>query len=715
MTGIEWSGIPGYMQHHLRWSVFRRKYNHEKKEYDKQICTPTGGAPHNGYPDVNNSYDFTDFTSVKKLCELDHSFIPAFYILKSDRLIFLDFDAPCTVPDYPTYTERSLNGGFHVVGFYDGDKPTLPDTKEIYIDKRWMISTGNVVDGKSGINDITDHLKQYTHKDEEDKIPQFKIPTFVIEGERHNFFRSLVLSLVSKELSFEAILAACLAENIKSVNPPSTEPELTKLIVNLYDWASKKKRVKDQEPKREKTPEQTLAKDCIFLTEVSAAERFVKVIDGDYLYNVDTKKWHRWTGKVWEIDYRNQILNRCREFVKTLYSDIGEAIDRKMFFKEVERLNNNRSIKNIVELAGLQLTRRSEDFDIDYHILNVQNGTIEFNNDGTIKLREHCKSDMCSLICGCDYDPEVSIPDIWTKHIKKISAENEGWVDTLQTALGYLIEGGNPLEIILFTHGNGRNGKSVTLRTLSGILGGYAVTVNPLTLMEHGNDTKSPERLKMRNVRLILAQEGKKAEEDHIKDTTTLDTAFLKSASGKDKISARMLNSNVVHEFVVSGLVVLSTNHLPKINDRSIAIWERLVLVPFDYYFEPKERDDTIEDAFKTHKTGILNWFVEGWKRYKINKKIPKCEAATLDLEEYKGTDDEFAGFISTGITEKIGNLLPATELYSHYLVWCNKNRAITVNVKSFGEVMGDRYQKKRMKTGVYYRNIARKDFIFQN
>ena len=121
------------------------------------------------------------------------------------------------------------------------------------------------------------------------------------------------------------------------------------------------------------------------LTELAAAERFVEKITGGYLFNITTRKWHVWTGKVWQIDERNLVKNRCRAFVKSLYGDLGDIggkHGRVEYLGDVEKLNTRRGIENIISLAAIQLTKRSEDFDANPHVLNFQNGTIQFAPTG---------------------------------------------------------------------------------------------------------------------------------------------------------------------------------------------------------------------------------------------------------------------------------------------------------------------------------------------
>ncbi|WP_292427495.1 phage/plasmid primase, P4 family [Methanoregula sp.] len=474
-------------------------------------------------------------------------------------------------------------------------------------------------------------------------------------------------------------------------------------VHQLYDAMQQ-----DKKKRQERAAAEQAALPGVGLTELAASDRFVEKISGECVFNASTNRWHYWNGRVWKIDDRSLIKNRCRTFVKSLYADLGDIerkSDRAEYLGDVEKLNTRRGIDNIVALAAIQLTKRSEDFDSNPHILNLQNGTIEFTPNG-ITFREHRKEDLCSFIGGCEYRPDEPVPEIWINHAHKIASEDPDLSKTIQTVLGYCLDGGNPLEKIVIAYGAGRNGKSVTFRTFSRILGGYSVNVNPLTLMETGNKTTSPERLKMRNTRLIIAQEPNKPSDQHQKDTTVLDSGFLKAASGKDLISARNLYSNNIEEFAVSGVVTLSTNPLPTVNDHSVAFWDRLVLLPFDYYFRPEERDSHIEDKFDAVLAGILNWFIQGWENYRKKDTIDLCETAKIVLNEYRCADDEYAGFVHDCIEERKGAEVLGTALYDEYVSYTKSRYGTVKNSTTFGRDMSSRFSKKRKTSGIVYRDI---------
>lgn len=622
-----------------------------------------------------------------------------------------------------SWTEISSSGnGLHVWIITDANTPnTKPGTGFEVITDGHVKVTGNsfppaaplpirMVDGDAlrkilGLNG-TRTLAPGTRTTRPDE----KIP----EGQRNNELFRMAARLRSNGMSEAGIRAALLEENRIRCVPPLPDDEVIRIAGSAGQYPPGKPPVPAITTTTRIDPSgnvtvTTTAGERISLTELAAAERFVEKIAGECLFNVSTGKWHVWNGKVWKPDNRNHVRNRCRHFVKGLYADIA-GIDgrgeRSAYLSDVEKLNTKRGIENITGLAGIQLTRLSEDFDANPHVLNVQNGTLEFTGSGVV-FREHRKEDMCSFIAGCAYDPTAPVPEIWTRHVTLVASEDPELAKTVQSVFGYLLDGSNPLEKILVCYGAGRNGKSVTLRTIARVLGNYAVSVNPLTLMSDGNRTTSPERLKMRNVRLIVAQEPANPSENPNKaDKTTLDAGFLKSASGKDTIAARGLYSNDVQEFTVMGLICLSTNTLPTVNDRSVAFWDRLTLLPFDHYFRPEERDPKIEEKFSAVLPGILNWLIEGWDTYRKTGTIPLCPTILQVLTEYRNTDDEYAGFVADCIEDVKGAETPGDDLYTEYESWTRSRHNTPKPVQMFGRDMASRYSKKRKKTGIVYCDI---------
>jgi putative DNA primase/helicase len=344
---------------------------------------------------------------------------------------------------------------------------------------------------------------------------------------------------------------------------------------------------------------------------------------------------------------------------------------------------------------------RESDLDKDSFLLNCQNGTLDLR---TGLIRDPARDDFCSRITNTDYIPGASCP-AWEKHIETVLEGDAELITSVQELLGYSLFLGNPDAVFTVFFGSGRNGKSVSLEVVSEMMGTYAVNVSPNSFMSEG-DRAGSDRMLMRGARLITASEPT----DNSKKRCELDTGFIKAASGNDPISARRLYCEGT-TFKVQGLVVLSTNALPKIHDQSIAIWDRLWCVPFNHYFMPEERDKGIVKTLLSEKSGILNWLIAGYNRYQTKTRLIPCAAISDQTTEYRRDEDFYTPFFDSGSVsiEKNGRI-QASRLYSLYENWFKlqygDQRKATSSQK-FGRDMSTRFRKTKDMQFTYYQGIG--------
>jgi hypothetical protein len=301
-----YSQIPDYMQRQRRWSVFKRRWNEARKKFDKTPCTPTGGIPYPGYPNIENRNDFADFTDVKKLCDLDTTFFPAYYLLKKDRILFLDFDPPCDVPDYPTYTERSISGGYHCFGWYDGAIPKIPDTKEVYCDRRWVVVTGDIVGDKCDITDITDTVIEL-NRENGTTVPsaynRFRFEGDIPSGERNITLFRFASSMRAAGATKETIAAALATENKTRCHPPLPDSELMAIVNSAGKYPQ-------GEPPKRPAPEGDITRDRIYAG--ASSGEFTKVqqsLDAlIHVYNNPSPRIFVRSGKLCRIVYSENFV-----------------------------------------------------------------------------------------------------------------------------------------------------------------------------------------------------------------------------------------------------------------------------------------------------------------------------------------------------------------------------------------------------------------------
>ncbi len=95
-----------------------------------------------------------------------------------------------------------------------------------------------------------------------------------------------------------------------------------------------------------------------------------------------------------------------------------------------------------------------------------------------------------------------------------------------------------------------------------------------------------------------------------------INTELIKSLTGRDKITARMLYGKEF-EFVPQFKLYINTNYLPRIIDDTIFASNRINVIEFNKHFSEEEQDKTLKSKLREpdNLSGILNWFLLGWKR----------------------------------------------------------------------------------------------------
>ena len=225
---MNYDTIPEYFKKRAQWCVFKIKP-------DKIPVSYKGDAAKSNDPKT-----WGTFAQVIKAIEFEIGRVPAYCITKNDRLLFIDIDDPSTPEaqkclSLSTYTEKSQSGiGFHVLGWFDGEAPKNNGI-EFYTDGRWCILTGDIVDNKCDINEISDSFKPQPLKIKE----PLKIPDKITEGARNTTLHRASCALAARGLSDGAVLAAIIQENNEKCSPPLPLDEVKTLCTSAIEFNKK--------------------------------------------------------------------------------------------------------------------------------------------------------------------------------------------------------------------------------------------------------------------------------------------------------------------------------------------------------------------------------------------------------------------------------------------------------------------------------------------
>ena len=110
-----------------------------------------------------------------------------------------------------------------------------------------------------------------------------------------------------------------------------------------------------------------------------------------------------------------------------------------------------------------------------------------------------------------------------------------------------------------------------------------------------------------------------------------LDTSTLKALTGRDAIKVEK-KYETPFTAEISTKIIANSNHYLRTDDTSVGFWERILPIPFEVTFLPKDeyramgkspyfrmRDTKLESKLQAELAGIFNWSVRGLMRLQAN------------------------------------------------------------------------------------------------
>lgn len=289
-------------------------------------------------------------------------------------------------------------------------------------------------------------------------------------------------------------------------------------------------------------------------------------------------------------------------------------------------------------------------------LINLQNGTMEFTANGW-KLREFRAEDFLTYQLPFCYN-ETAICPMFDNYLLKVLPDTESRT-VLQEFAGYIF---TPLHLekMLVLYGDGRNGKSVFFNVLQALIGIENILTYPLGLFNHEYN-----RAKLSNALLNYSSE---------KGTDLNVETFKALISGEPQQAREPYGKS----FTLRNKVrfIMNANGLPKETEQTTSYFERYLIVPFETYIKPEERDTELAKKIITNELpGVFNWLLIGLNRITTQQKFSNCEKANLALSDFKRQSDNVALFIeeynyTTSETKKEA----LADIYNRYKDFCRND-----------------------------------------
>jgi len=431
-----------------------------------------------------------------------------------------------------------------------------------------------------------------------------------------------------------------------------------------------------------------------------------RVIDqfGDVIkYSYINKCWYIFNGSYWEVDQSGKI----HQLIDAMTESIGkekieippdadekeEAAIKKAFDKFVKHSRSNSAKKAVMDELKHRVSVAPNEFDIDKTLLNASNGYIDLASG---ELHDHDINKLFSKEANVEYSDKASC-DECIKFLDQIFDHDQELIDYVQTAVGYSMTGSIKEQIMFILYGNGRNGKSVFLETISNILGTYAKTIQASSIMVKQNSGgPNSDIARLAGARLVTSSEPNEG--------LRMDEGLVKQLTGGDKVVARQLYGKEF-EFEPEFKLWLATNHKPIIRGTDDGIWRRIRLIPFTVQIPDDQVDKDLKYKLARESIGILNWAVDGalkWQQHGLH--TPRViESAS---EGYREEMDVLSQFVSEACDTGTEYTINASQLYKLYKSWAEDNVQYQMSNTKFGREMTNRFKKVHTRAGAIYKGL---------
>lgn len=349
--------------------------------------------------------------------------------------------------------------------------------------------------------------------------------------------------------------------------------------------------------------------------------------------------------------------------------------ERAQLYKNFVRGRRNTSaMKNTLEAAIPMVLMDIKDFDQNCYLLNTPDSTVDLRK-GVKSARLHDPNDFLTKITLVS--PGDRGKDIWIEALNTFFCSDDELIEYVQKIVGIAAIGKVNLEAMIIAYGDGGNGKSTFWNAISRILGTYCGRISADSLTVGCRRNVKPEMAELKGKRLVIASE--------LEEGTRLNTAFVKQICSTDEIQAEKKYKDPF-SFIPTHLVVLYTNHLPKVGANDDGTWRRLIVIPFLAKIQ-KAKDIKNYTDYLIENAGpyILSWIIEGaQKAIKDNFKPPQPEVVKQAIKAYRENNDWLSIFIEdcceTG--EKLEQA--SGEFYQTYRNYCLQNGEYTRGTTDF-------------------------------
>ena len=312
-----------------------------------------------------------------------------------------------------------------------------------------------------------------------------------------------------------------------------------------------------------------------------------------------------------------------------VYKGGNHYVESKII-KHIPRLNASKRTE-VVKYLEILIDGNTKQSDAS--LIAFANGIYDLRNDS---LTPFTPDVVITNKINWDYNP-YAYSELVDNTLNKLACHDKEIRMLLEEAVGYSFFRRNELRKSFFLKGGKHNGKSTFLDMLQNLLGDENVSNLDLNQLSDRFSTSS-----MMNT---LANIGDDIADDYISNTAT----FKKIVSG-DRIKGERKGKD---EFFFNPYckLYLSANNLPKMKDRTGAVIDRLVIIPFNASFSRNDPDFRPYIKYELREQECMEYLIkigiEGLKRVLENQGFTVPDSVVNEVKEYELENDPLLEFLN--------------------------------------------------------------------
>ena len=302
----------------------------------------------------------------------------------------------------------------------------------------------------------------------------------------------------------------------------------------------------------------------------------------------------------------------------------------------------------------------------DKRYISFKNGVFDLRN-GT--LSPHKPEYIIPNQIPWNYNPAAFGEDM-EDALFTWSCDDAEIVQLLEEVVGYSMYRENSFRKFFMIVGNKRNGKSKFLKVLSELVG------------IENTSCVSLEYIDTRFHNALLYGKLLNTGDDIENETCITHTAALKKITAGDMFTVERKGQDPFR-FVSYATLVFSANSIPFIRDQTGAVKDRMIVIPFNAYFDEKAKnnnpyilDDLLTDENMEY---LVKIGIEGLQRLLKKKQftIPKCVAVAM--KQYMLESDPISAFIRDNKDDVFGRT--TAEVHQMYEQYCKDRNVSTKRI----------------------------------